>query len=136
MPSTRGNNVIALKGFLSNVTYQNADPLVFNYTYNDTIAPTVGQNIDAARTNAFYIINTVHDFAYRYGFTEAAFNFQKNNFGKGGIGNDQVYMSVQDATGTNNANFGTPPESVAFNYHTPALILTSYHSGQNGICRM
>jgi extracellular elastinolytic metalloproteinase len=24
----------------------------------------------------FYLINTVHDYAYRYGFTEAAFNFQ------------------------------------------------------------
>lgn len=46
----------------------------------------------------------------RYGFTEASFNFQSNNFGKGGVGNDQVTISVQDAGGTNNANFATPAE--------------------------
>lgn len=94
------------------MTVQSADGLVFNYTYDDTVAPTVAQNLDAARTNAFYVINSVHDFAYRYGFTESKFNFQVNNFDKGGLGNDRVLMSVQDASGTNNANFGTPPEYV------------------------
>ncbi|KAG5638544.1 hypothetical protein H0H81_012045 [Sphagnurus paluster] len=116
--TTAGNNVIAYKGSQTSLTSQSADGLVFNYTYDDTLAPTVAQNIDAARTNAFYIINTVHDFAYRYGFTEAAFNFQNNNFGKGGKGNDRVLMSVQDSGGTNNANFATPAD------------------GQSGTCRM
>ncbi|KAG6907138.1 hypothetical protein DXG01_010357 [Tephrocybe rancida] len=116
--TTRGNNVIAFKGSLANVTYQSADCQVFNYTYDDTKPPTVGQNIDAARTNAFYIINSVHDFAYRYGFTETAFNFQIDNFGKGGKDIDPVLMSVQDSSGLNNANFATPPD------------------GQWGICRM
>ncbi|KAG6873511.1 hypothetical protein C0995_014779 [Termitomyces sp. Mi166 len=115
--STSGNNVIAFKRYLENVTYQNAEPLVFDYTYDDKIAPTAGENIDAVRTNGFYIINTVHDFAYRYGFTEAASNFQVNNFGKGGKESDPVLMSVQDSSGVNNANFGTPPEFVFF-YHT------------------
>ncbi|KAG6907050.1 hypothetical protein DXG01_010736 [Tephrocybe rancida] len=108
--STAGNNVIAYKGSQTNVTKQSDTDLVFDYTYDDTLAPTAGQNIDAARTNAFYIINTVHDFAYRYGFTEAAFNFQNNNFDKGGEGDDRVLMSVQDAAGTDNADFATPPE--------------------------
>ncbi|KAG9125120.1 hypothetical protein FRC07_008916, partial [Ceratobasidium sp. 392] len=47
---------------------------------------------------------------YRYGFTEAAYNFQNDNFGKGGQGDDRVQISVQDASGTNNANFATPPD--------------------------
>ena len=59
-------------------------------------------NLDAARTNAFYVVNTVHDISYVYGFTEAGFNFQNNNFGKGGAGNDRVTISVQDANGINN----------------------------------
>jgi extracellular elastinolytic metalloproteinase len=46
-------------------------------------------------------MNTVHDVAYRYGFTEAAFNFQQSNNGKGGAAGDRVLMSVQDAAGTN-----------------------------------
>jgi extracellular elastinolytic metalloproteinase len=86
--------------------------LNFNYTYNDAEAPTFPENVDAARVNAFYVINSVHDIAYKYGFTESAFNFQTNNFDKGGKGNDRVLMSVQDASGTNNANFATPPEYV------------------------
>ena len=52
----------------------------------------------------------MHDFAYRYGFTEKAFNFQQSNFGKGGKEGDRVLMGVQDASGVNNANFATPPE--------------------------
>lgn len=47
---------------------------------------------------------------YRYGFDERAFNFQQDNFGKGGVGNDRVQISVQDISGTNNANFATPPD--------------------------
>jgi extracellular elastinolytic metalloproteinase len=70
----------------------------------------VSANLDAARTNAFYIVNTVHDIAYKYGFTEAAFNFQNDNHGKGGKGNDRVTVSVQDSAGTDNADFTTPPE--------------------------
>jgi hypothetical protein len=41
---------------------------------------------------------------------QTAFNFQNSNFGKGGTGNDRVTVSVQDAVGTNNADFTTPPE--------------------------
>ena len=57
-------------------------------------------------------MNVMHDLSYRYGFTESAFNFQLDNFGKGGQGRDRVLISVQDASGTNNANFATPPEYV------------------------
>ncbi|RXW23414.1 hypothetical protein EST38_g2442 [Candolleomyces aberdarensis] len=115
---TAGNNVVAYKSSQSSTTSQSASSLIFDYTYNTSQAPSTTLNVNAARTNAFYVINAVHDVAYRYGFNEAAFNFQTNNFGKGGSGNDRVLMSVQDSSGTNNANFATPPD------------------GQSGTCRM
>ncbi|KAK0450465.1 metalloprotease [Desarmillaria tabescens] len=114
---TAGNNVISYKGVLLTTTQQSSAN-VFNYPYNTAIDPLLGGNVDAARTNAFYIINRAHDFLYQYGFTEAAYNFQQDNFGNGGQGGDRVQMSVQDAAGVNDANFLTLPD------------------GQPGTCRM
>jgi hypothetical protein len=67
-------------------------------------------DLDASVTNLFYLTNWYHDFLYHLGFTEAAGNFQKDNFGRGGIGNDSLLADAQDGSGTNNANFGTPPD--------------------------
>ena len=61
-------------------------------------------------TNLFYWNNVIHDVQYRYGFDEAAGNFQVNNYGRGGVGNDSVQAEAQDGSGTNNANFATPPD--------------------------
>ncbi|SJL08898.1 uncharacterized protein ARMOST_12272 [Armillaria ostoyae] len=91
-------------------TTSEPSPDTFDYPYNLTIGPTEGGNLDAIRTNAFYIINKVHDFAYKYGWTEASYSFHTDNFGKGGAQGDRVLMSVQDASGMNNANFATPPD--------------------------
>lgn len=52
----------------------------------------------------------IHDIFYQYGFTEEAGNFQENNFGKGGLGNDAVQSNAQDGSGFNNANMATPPD--------------------------
>lgn len=113
---TSGNNVVAFLG--QQLGSETSPRLNFNARYDENRQPTNAQNMEASLTNAFYIINSVHDVAYRYGFTESAFNFQQNNFGKGGRGNDRVEISVQDARGTNNAQFATPPD------------------GTPGICRM
>jgi extracellular elastinolytic metalloproteinase len=64
----------------------------------------------ASLASLFYFNNIIHDFSYQLGFTESAGNFQTNNFGRGGVGNDSVRAESQDGSGTNNANFGTPPE--------------------------
>jgi extracellular elastinolytic metalloproteinase len=64
----------------------------------------------ASLASLFYFNNIMHDFSYQLGFTESAGNFQTNNFGRGGTGNDSVRAESQDGSGTNNANFGTPPE--------------------------
>ncbi|GJQ31131.1 MAG: hypothetical protein HBSAPP03_30150 [Phycisphaerae bacterium] len=65
---------------------------------------------DAAITNAFVKANVYHDRLRAMGFDEAAGNFQLDNFGLGGAGNDYVRMEVQDGGGTNNANFSTPAD--------------------------
>lgn len=44
------------------------------------------------------------------GFDEPAGNFQEYNFGRGGQGGDAVQANSQDGSGTNNANFATPPD--------------------------
>ncbi|KAJ7176987.1 Fungalysin metallopeptidase-domain-containing protein [Mycena filopes] len=109
---TSGNNVIAFfDEDQSATTKQSAPNLVFNYTQDPDLEPAQGTNIQAAITNVFYIINTVHDTAYRYGFTEAAFNFQQTNTaGTGGVAGDPVLAFVQDDEGTDNSAFGTPPD--------------------------
>ena len=65
---------------------------------------------DAAVVNLYYWNNILHDIAYQYGFDEAAGSFQENNYGRGGLGSDSVDAQAQDGSGTNNANFGTPPD--------------------------
>ncbi len=62
----RGNNAISFKGAQSATTQQSSTGLNFIYTDNDSLAPTVAANLDAARTNAFFIVNSVHDLHYRY----------------------------------------------------------------------
>jgi hypothetical protein len=47
----------------------------------------------------------MHDQLYDLGFTEEAGNFQNDNFGRGGLGNDAVQADAQDGSGVNNANF-------------------------------
>ncbi|KII83791.1 hypothetical protein PLICRDRAFT_58243 [Plicaturopsis crispa FD-325 SS-3] len=105
---TSGNNVISSIG--STTTSESASGLVFEYTQNPSAAPTTSANKNAAVTNNFYIVNSVHDITYRYGFTEAAFNFQNDNFGNGGADGDRVTVSVQDSAGTDNADFSTPAD--------------------------
>ncbi|MGH3011810.1 MAG: M36 family metallopeptidase, partial [Gaiellaceae bacterium] len=66
---------------------------------------------DAVVTNLFYVNNVFHDVMWRYGFDEAAGNFQANNYGRGGTQGDYVRAEAADGGGTNNANFGTPIET-------------------------
>ncbi|KAH6904697.1 metalloprotease [Coprinopsis sp. MPI-PUGE-AT-0042] len=106
--ATSGNNAGAFIKTFTNTTSQSASG-TFDYLYDLSLAPNVTTNIEAARTNAFYVFNMFHDFTYRYGFTETAWNFQIDNLGKGGAGNDSVMVKVQDG-GINNAYFYTPPD--------------------------
>jgi extracellular elastinolytic metalloproteinase len=110
---TRGNNVHAYLDVDADNTPNGDEPdggedLIFDYPADLNLEPEEYQ--DAATTQLFYMNNFLHDFAYRYGFTEVAGNFQQNNYGNGGNGGDYVLAEAQDGSGTNNANFGTPPD--------------------------
>jgi Zn-dependent metalloprotease len=80
----------------------------FTFPFSTTVDPRTQQA--AIVTNLFYYNNILHDYAYTLGFTETARNFQTNNYGRGGLGNDSVRAEAQDGSGTNNANFATPPD--------------------------
>ena len=92
--------------------------LDFDFPFDPTDPPSAYR--PAAVTNLFVWNNLVHDFLYRYGFDEAAGNFQQNNYGRGGHGGDAVIADAQDGSGllgsrrtTDNANFATPPDGTA-----------------------
>ncbi|MCY7375564.1 MAG: M36 family metallopeptidase, partial [Pyrinomonadaceae bacterium] len=90
---------------------------VFDFNYNpapglppppdDLTTPTFR---NGAVTQLFYINNRYHDELYKLGFTEAARNFQNDNFGRGGVAADRISAEAQDSSGTNNANFATPAD--------------------------
>lgn len=87
------------------------DPLTFNFIPDFAVAPTQTtpvQNQQFNITNLFYWNNIIHDLVYQYGFDEVSGNFQVNNQGRGGLGNDYVRAEAQDGGGSNNANFATP----------------------------
>ena len=80
---------------------------------------------------------------YQYGFDEPAGNFQANNLGRGGAGNDFVFGDAQDGNFTganqNNANFSTPADggsgrmqmylwdtAVTLTVNTPSSIAGTY----------
>ncbi|CAE6448641.1 unnamed protein product, partial [Rhizoctonia solani] len=109
-PGTLGNNAASYKGVLLAGETSQSGTDQYHYEYNPSQEPETKKNVDAAVVNAFYVVNAMHDLTYRYGFTEKSFNFQVDNFGKGGRGGDPVLVSVQDGSGTNNANFATPPD--------------------------
>jgi hypothetical protein len=87
---------------------------VFTFSYNPpplgSDAPSGTNYRNGIVTNLFYWSNVYHDRLYLLGFTEAARNFQANNFSRGGLGNDPVSAEAQDFSGTNNANFSTPAD--------------------------
>ncbi|MEO5726466.1 MAG: M36 family metallopeptidase [Byssovorax sp.] len=76
-------------------------------------SPSVATNKAAAIQNLFFMNNFIHDKLYQHGFNEAGGNFQVNNFGLGGAGNDAVNAEAQDGSGTDNANFATPADGSA-----------------------
>lgn len=98
-----GNNVLA------SVDYQglNEDSRVrplnvdrnFDYSLVVTEEPFVTPmtyNQQSSATNLFYWGNKLHDVTFRYGFTEAAGNFQSQNYSGQGYGNDRVIADCLD----------------------------------------
>lgn len=81
-------------------------------TGGGTVTYPASANADVypGTVSLFYFNNVEHDYLYSIGFTEAMWNFQFDNFGKGGAGGDGIVAEVQDGSGTDNANMGTPDD--------------------------
>lgn len=113
---TRGNNVHAYldkldEGFPSSPEPDGGADLNFDFPYD--VMDEAHTNEDAATVNLFYMNNMIHDITKRLGFDEPAGNFQLNNYGNGGAGNDYVLAQASDGIGLenptlDNANFSTP----------------------------
>jgi extracellular elastinolytic metalloproteinase len=109
---TSGNNVNACADTDNNNQCDAGQPTcpagICDFPVDFTQAPSA--SIPAAIANLFYMNNIIHDTQYQYGFDEAGGNFQNDNFGRGGAGNDAVFAQAQDGGGNCNANFGTPAD--------------------------
>ena len=112
---TRGNNVFAQED-------TNADDLggfrpdagvALDFDFAVDLAQEPSSYQAASVTSLFYWVNIAHDVFYQYGFDEASGNFQFNNYGRGGTESDPVIADAQDGSGTNNAQFGAPPDGFA-----------------------
>lgn len=90
---------------------QGSPARTFDFTLDLAQAPSTYTN--AAVTDLFYWCNWMHDKLYALGFTEAARNFQSNNFARGGLGNDALQADAQDGSDFNNANMSTPSDGSA-----------------------
>lgn len=110
---TRGNNVHAYLDPNNNDASVGGEPdggadLVFDFDHNLNFEPDASP--DAAQTNLFYMNNMMHDIFFRFGFDEDAGNFQQRNYTNEGQPTDAVNAEAMDGSGTNNANFSTPPD--------------------------
>ena len=98
---TRGNNAVVQEDANSDDAGGNRPDGgasgVFAFPLDLTQAPSA--NEDAANTNVFYWANIVHDIFYRYGFDEAAGNFQETNFTGQGTGSDAMIVDTLDPDG-------------------------------------
>lgn len=82
--------------------------LNFNFPLDLTLQPL--NNALAATTNAFYLVNSAHDIAFRYGFDEAAGNFQFLNYSGRGRGGDPLNVNAADINNLDNAFMLTLPD--------------------------
>lgn len=118
--TSQGNNVHAYedrdnKNLPGNYTSSStpAPALTFNVAPDFSIQPFAGSNEGVNIINLFYWNNLIHDILYQYGFTEPSGNFQMDNLGRGGLGNDYVFAEAQDGQGVNNAFFTTPVDGAS-----------------------
>ncbi len=91
----------------------------------------------------------MHDIWAYYGFDEESGNFQAYNYSGNGDGNDEVLAEAQDGSGTDNANFGTPPDGFnprmqmylwnfsgylpVFNVNSPDSVSGGYPAGESNM---
>jgi extracellular elastinolytic metalloproteinase len=134
---TEGNNAHATEKWNTNdtrrrgVNYTESDTRDFAFPWTNqwfaqgcnpaTFDSAQRNDIDAAASNLFAMHNRMHDWSYRLGFTETAWNLQEHNFGRGGDDRDAEHGNVQAGgvvggppgfESRDNANQITPPDGV------------------------
>ncbi|GIH05505.1 hypothetical protein Rhe02_35720 [Rhizocola hellebori] len=136
--TTKGNNAIAVHNWFSNnggtvgtETATARPDRDYSYPWTNqwqtqrcdpaTFTSPQAADIDAARANLFAMHNRMHDWSYHLGFTEATFNMQQDNFGRGGLGGDFEQGNAQAGgvsggpptfAARDNANQFTPPDGL------------------------
>ena len=89
----------------------------FDRTYDTTLGPTASdEQAMASITQAFYVVNWLHDLYWDAGFTETAGNAQRDNYGRGGEEGDALLIELQDNADNgsrDNANMSTPADGDA-----------------------
>ncbi len=86
---------------------------LFDFSFGDgTLAEDPRGFKGASVTNLFYFTNLAHDFYYSLGFTEAAGNFQTDNFNQGGAAGDAVIAEGQNGAFDNDAAFASTPDGI------------------------
>jgi hypothetical protein len=102
---TRGNNAHVVLGdefpAVAGFNPINRSPdggadLDFNFDFDIIQSNQDPVNQDAVMTNVFYVVNTLHDVLFNYGFDEAAGNFQATNYTGQDGGGDHLTVHVQD----------------------------------------
>lgn len=120
---TRGNNVDAFldrneDGQPDGPRPQGTPPRTFDFPLDLTQSPLSYTN--ASVVQLFYRVNWYHDRLYSLGFTETAGNYQNDNFGQGGQGNDAISARAQagaDLGFFNNAFFVSAPDGIPGQIH-------------------
>jgi extracellular elastinolytic metalloproteinase len=135
---TRGNNARATEKWNTNDTsrqghdYTESETRDYAFPWTNqwfeqgcnpsTFSSPQRNDIDAATSNLFGMHNRMHDWSYKLGFTETAFNMQEFNFGRGGKDKDPEHGNSQaggivggppEFASRDNANQITPPDGVA-----------------------
>ena len=108
--TTAGNNANTHEAWASPLTpgglFQAPVSVIREYTQaftdawdNAKCAPSAlvpgGNDINASVTNLFVSHNRMHDYSYYLGFTEANYNMQVDNIGRGGTGGDPEIGNAQ-----------------------------------------
>jgi len=111
---TNGNNANAFEAN-DNYGYQPDGESILNFS-GYPFDPEYSEDFqyeDASITNVFYWVNILHDVTYRYGFNEAAGNFQHNNYLNGGAPRDPVIIECQSIFWPCNASFSTQSDGLS-----------------------
>jgi extracellular elastinolytic metalloproteinase len=121
--NTFGNCVHAHLGYTG-------PPMTGTTSDDDTVSfdPQDQFDDDQKVLNIFYYNCFMHDFAYQLGFDENHFNFQQDNFGRGGIPNNPVNAQSHPGPVTGTANMSTPPAGTSPTMNMGLVTETNRHT--------